>query len=218
MIKADLHIHTKYSGDCATRLDTLIERVEQMGLGCIAVCDHGTVEGALELQKIAPFQVIVAEEVLTPEGEIMGMFLKETIPSGIPVEAALRAIRAQGGLVCVPHPFDRYRSSALQSKTLERIASDIDIVEVFNARSLPLQNLALPRRFAGRHHLPSGAGSDAHSLAEVGRAYVEIEEFHGPAEFLKVMTQSRIFGSHTNPMVHTGRLASRIARKLQGKH
>jgi predicted metal-dependent phosphoesterase TrpH len=217
-MKADLHIHTKYSGDCTTPLEKLIERVEQLGLGCIAVCDHGTTEGALELQKIAPFQVIVAEEVFTPEGEIMGMFLKETIPSGITVEAAIQAIRAQGGLICVPHPFDRYRSSALQSKTLERIVSEIDIVEVYNSRSLPLQNLALPRRFAARHHLPAGAGSDAHSLSEVGRAYAEIAEFHSPDEFLKVMAQSRIFGNHTNPMVHAGHLAARLARKLQGKH
>jgi predicted metal-dependent phosphoesterase TrpH len=218
MITADLHIHTKYSGDCATSLDNLIDRAGQLGLGCIAICDHNTVEGALELQKIAPFTVIVAEEVLTPEGEIMGMFLKETIPGGISVEAAIRAIRSQGGLVCVPHPFDRYRSSALQKKTLERIAGDIDIVEVFNARTLPVQNLSLPRRFAAQHRLPVGAGSDAHSLAEVGRAYVEIEEFHDPVEFLKVMAKSRVFGNRTNPMIHTGRLASRIGRKLRGMH
>jgi predicted metal-dependent phosphoesterase TrpH len=218
MIKADLHIHTKYSGDCDTPLEKLIERVQELGLGAIAVCDHSTAEGALKLQQMAPFKVIVAEEIASTEGEIMGMFLRETIPSGITPEEAIKAIRVQGGLVCIPHPFDHYRSSAVQRATLDRVVQDIDILEVYNSRTLPMQDRTLPYKFAQAHHLRLGAGSDAHSLAEVGRAYVEIADFDGPQAFLKVMAESRVHGNHTGPFLEAGRLARRITRRMRGRH
>ena len=82
MLKADFHIHTEYSMDCETPLNKIIERCLKVGINCIAIADHGTAEGGLRIQSMAPFPVIVAEEILTPDGEIMGMFLKETIPSG----------------------------------------------------------------------------------------------------------------------------------------
>ncbi|GAG75610.1 unnamed protein product, partial [marine sediment metagenome] len=91
----------------------------EIGINCIAISDHGTTEGALKIQSLAPFKVIVAEEILTPHGEIMGMLLKETIPSGLSVEQTISQIRAQGGLVCIPHPFDTFRQSALDAKIIE---------------------------------------------------------------------------------------------------
>ncbi len=134
MLKADLHIHTKYSMDCQTPLDKIISRCQELGINCIAIADHGTAEGALEMQKIAPFKVIVAEEILTTHGEIMGMFLKETIPSGITPQEAIKRIRAQGGLVNIPHPFETIRGSALKDVMIDEIAKDIDIMEVLNSR------------------------------------------------------------------------------------
>ena len=97
-------------------LEKIIERCQKVGINCIALCDHGTAEGALKMREIAPFTVIVAEEILTPYGEIMGMFLEETIPSGLSVPETIARIRAQGGLVCIPHPFDTFRHSALRSQ------------------------------------------------------------------------------------------------------
>ena len=126
MLKADLHVHTEYSMDCSTPLTTIIERCQELGINCLAIADHGTVEGALEMQRIAPFMVIVAEEILTPHGEIMGMFLKETIPGGLSVEQTIARIRAQGGIVCVPHAFDLLRPSALGEKIVEEIAEEIE--------------------------------------------------------------------------------------------
>ena len=105
MLKADLHVHTEYSMDCNTPLEKIINRCRETGINCIAVADHGTIEGALKLKDIAPFTVIIAEEILTPHGEIMGMFLQEGIPSGLSVEQTLACIREQDGLVCIPHPF-----------------------------------------------------------------------------------------------------------------
>ena len=131
MIKTDLHIHTHYSGDSDIKLEKLVERCRILGLGAIAVTDHGTAEAALTLAaQNTPFKVIVGEEVLTTEGEIIGLFLKETVPGGLSPEETIRRIRQQGGIACVPHPFDRYRSSAMQSATLERIVEQIDIVAV----------------------------------------------------------------------------------------
>ncbi len=221
LIKADLHVHTDYSGDSDITLEKLVDRCRSLGLGAIAVTDHGTAEGALALAKQpTPFKVIVGEEVLSTEGEIIGLFLKETIPSGLSPEETIRRIRGQGGLVCVPHPFDHYRSSAIQAKSLHRIAGEIDIVEVFNARTIPAQNLSLPGKFAKAHNLLAGAGSDSHSAAEVGRAYVTIPDFDGRDGFLKAMAQAQIHGSPHSPVIFLRSLVRRIKkfrRKTNGK-
>src|SRR5512136_534430 len=137
--------------DCQTPLEKIISRCKELGLTCIAIADHGTAEGALEIQKIAPFKVIVAEEILTTHGEIMGMFLKETIPSGCTPQEAVRAIRAQGGLVNIPHPFETIRGSALKDSMIDEIASDIDLVEVLNSRSPFRANTKRAKAFAAGH-------------------------------------------------------------------
>ena len=137
MIKADLHVHTKHSADSYMSYQQLINACQSKGINCIAVADHGTTLGARELSKIAPFKVIICEEVRTPYGEIMGMFLQEDVPDKIPVDEAIKHIRSQGGLICIPHPYDRVRPSAFRNeKMLEEVADMVDIIEVFNARSL----------------------------------------------------------------------------------
>jgi len=217
MLKADLHIHTEYSIDSNNSLNGVIDRCLELGINCIAVCDHGTAEGAIKLKAIAPFTVIVAEEVLTPNGEIIGMFLKETIPSGISVAETISRIRAQGALVCIPHPFDRFRPSAIKGSVMAEIADQIDIIEVFNARTLPYQNMNRPRNFAREHNLPQGAGSDAHTLSEIGNAYVEMPEFNGQEDFIKSLAQGRVCGKRTNPLIHFISLGYRIKKKLRNR-
>ena len=216
MIKTDLHIHTIYSGDSDITLEKLARRCVELGFGAIAVTDHGTAEGALKLaRKNTPFKVIVGEEIASNEGEIIGLFLKETIPNGLSPEETIKQIRNQGGLVCVPHPFDRYRSSALQADTLHRIAGDIDIVEVFNARTIPAQNLSLPGKFAQSHKLLKGAGSDSHSIGEVGRAYITIPDFQGPEDFLRAMSRAEIHGRRPNPMIYARSLIRRSKKQMK---
>ncbi|MCJ7764165.1 MAG: PHP domain-containing protein [Dehalococcoidales bacterium] len=215
MLKADLHIHTGYSIDSNNSLNGVIGRCLELGISCIAVCDHGTAEGAIKLKAIAPFTVIVAEEVMTPDGEIMGMFLKETIPSGISVAEAISQIRAQGGLVCIPHPFDRFRPSAIKNDVLLEIADQIDIIEVFNARTIPFQNMNRPRDFARVHNIPQSAGSDAHTLSEIGNIYVEMPEFNDRNDFIKSLAQGRVCGKRTNPLFHFISLGNRIKKKLR---
>ncbi len=207
-------MHSQYSMDCNTPLEKIIERCQEVGVNCIALCDHGTAEGALRLREIAPFRVIVAEEVLTPHGEIMGMFLEETIPSGLSVPEVISRIRAQGGLVCIPHPFDRFRHSALNSQVIEEIADQIDIFEVLNARGVLGRDSARAEAFAAKHGLVRSAGSDAHTLREIGNAYVEMPEFKGRDDFLEALKKGKISGQRTNPFIHFASLWARIKSKL----
>jgi len=202
LLKADLHVHTEYSMDCSMLLNVVIERCQQLGISCIAVADHGTVEGALEMQRIAPFTIIVAEEILTPYGEVMGMFLKETVPNGLSVEQTIAQIRAQGGIVCIPHAFDTFRPSALGEGIVEKIAQEIDVIEVFNARNLLHRSSEKALAFAVKYGIVQSAGSDAHTPGEIGNAYVEMPEFEGRDDFLQALAKGKIIGHRTNPLTH----------------
>ncbi len=212
MLRADLHIHTEYSMDCDTPLERIVARCQKLGINCIAVADHGTVEGALRMQELAPFPVVVAEEILTPQGEIMGVFLKETIPSGITIPQAISRIRAQGGLVCLPHPFDTLRRLRLSEEELDSLAAEVDIVEVFNARShAPVCN-ERAAAFAERHGLARSAGSDAHWPFEIGHGYVEMPEFQDREGFLHSLARGRIYGRRSGLFVHLFSLWARLKK------
>ena len=210
MLKADPHIHTEYSMDCDMSLDQIIERCLAKGINCVAIADHGTIEGALEMQSRAPFHVIVAEEILTPHGEIMGMFLQETIPSGQSAEKTIAEIKAQDGLVCIPHPFDNIRPSALGGKLLAEIIEHVDVIEIFNSRALLQRHSTQAKNYALKHGIPGSAGSDAHTLYEIGNAYVEIPEFNGKDEFLQSLAKGKVVGRRSNPLVHFNSLAQSL--------
>ncbi|MFH0847032.1 MAG: PHP domain-containing protein [Chloroflexota bacterium] len=214
MLKADLHVHSQYSMDCDMSLETIIERAQALGINCIALADHGTVEGALKMQRMAPFPVIVAEEILTDKGEIMGMFLKETIPSGGSLEDAISSIKTQGGLVCAQHPFDTVLRFGLGEKVMEDIADRIDLVEVLNARSpLPLSS-ERALRFARKYNLPTSAGSDAHTPGEIGNAYIEIPEFQDSRSFLEALAKGEVGGHLTGPIIYFNSLVRMLRKGL----
>jgi len=217
LLKADLHIHTKYSMDCDLPLAKIIDRCQKTGINCIAIADHGTAEGALKMQNIAPFPVIVSEEILTRHGEIMGMFLKETIPSGLSVTETISRIKAQGALVNIPHPFDIFRQSTLDSSVIKTIIGQIDLMEVFNARYFLPQSAVKAQAFAQKHGIPQSAGSDAHTPDEIGNAYIEIPEFNGRDDFLQALQQGRISGHRANPLVHFNSAWARLKVNLRKK-
>ena len=201
-MKIDLHTHTFCSKDSCNRYDRIISSVEQAGLDGIAVTDHNEFRGAVELRKRAPFLVIPAEEIKTSGGEIIGLFLEEWIPSGLEPLETVHRIHEQGGLAYVPHPFDEIRGSRLQRWALEIVRPHIDILEVFNARNaLPIFN-SRALTYAREHGLLGGAGSDAHTYAEYGRAYVDIPPFTGAEEFLDSMRKGSWRGRLSSPLVH----------------
>ena len=214
LLKADLHIHTEYSMDCNTSLEETINRCLKVGINCIAVADHGTVDGALKMQNLAPFPVIVAEEILTPHGEIMGMFLKETIPNGLSVDETISEIRAQSGLVCIPHPFDTLSRHSLGGKILEKLVERIDIIEVFNSRSPLSRTSTKAQMFAEKYGIPQSAGSDAHTVGEIGNAYIEMPEFRGRDDFLQALAEGNILGRRSNPLVHLSGLWARLRKRF----
>ena len=201
-LRADLHSHTHFSRDGWISPERYVRQALKRGIDCAAVSDHNNIVGATEVAKIAPFKVIVAEEIRSSEGEILGYFLREGIPKGLSPEETVRAIRAQGGLVCVPHPFDRVRNASLTAAALLRIVHEIDIVEVFNARVTRPRDNARAARFARRYGKLVSAGSDAHWHPELGSTWVTMPDFDGPQQFLEALRAGRIHGHLTNPAVH----------------
>jgi predicted metal-dependent phosphoesterase TrpH len=186
-IVADLHMHTSWSFDCAVDPAELVDHAEAEGLGAIAVTDHNVFGGALEAVDLArrrELVVIPGEEVKTvDQGEVIGLFLEREIPRGLPFADTIAAIREQGGLVYVPHPFDRMHTIP-EPKTLHRHLADIDVFEVYNARLLFEAQNDEALRFARKYDLTMGAGSDAHVLQGVGTGAVRMRAFRDPEEFL----------------------------------
>ncbi len=194
-IVVDLHMHTDWSHDCSVPALDLVEHAESIGLGGIAVTDHNVFGGALEAVRLAARRelvVIPGEEVKTDsQGEVIGLFLQEEIPRGMSFEDTIAAIKDQGGLVYLPHPFDRLHAIA-DPATLHRHLAEIDVFEVYNAR-LPRDSFndeAL--RFARKYRLLQGAGSDAHVLQGVGTGALRMRRFDGPEEFLHALRTAEV--------------------------
>jgi predicted metal-dependent phosphoesterase TrpH len=194
-IVADLHMHTSWSHDCSTDVDELLDHAEAEGLGAIAVTDHNVFGGALEAVEKARGRnliVIPGEEIKTDrDGEVIGLFLREEIPRGMTFAETVAAIRAQGALVYVPHPFDRMHAIP-GPETLHRHLAEIDVLEIYNARLLFEGYNVEAYRFARKYNLTAGAGSDAHVLPGVGTGAVRMRRFNGPEEFLVSLHSAEI--------------------------
>jgi len=216
LIKADLHIHTCYSIDCLTPLEQIVKRCLELNINCIAVADHNTIAGALKLREFAPFKVIVAEEILTPVGEIMGLFLSEEVPKGLSPQETISRIRSQGGLVSIPHPFGRSLPWNANKLTSTEVLSQVDIIETFNSRTPFSRSIAMARELAKEQGKVASAGSDAHTLGEIGRAYVEMPEFDGPEDFLNSLAQGKIFGQKSSYLTHFASTWAKIRKHIPG--
>jgi hypothetical protein len=192
---ADLHMHTYWSHDCQMPVEDLLDHAEAEGLGAIAVTDHNVFGGAQEAVELARGRdliVIPGEEVKTDgQGEVIGLFLREEIPRGLSFAETVEAIRAQGGVVYVPHPFDRLHSIP-DAATLQRHLPQIDVLEVYNARLLFEAYNDEALRFARKYDLTMGAGSDAHVLQGVGTGAVRMRAFDGPEEFLASLRGAQV--------------------------
>jgi predicted metal-dependent phosphoesterase TrpH len=201
-IHVDLHMHTDHSPDCATPVEVLLETAKERGLGAIAITDHNEISGALAARQLAgrddDLKVIVAEEVKTAEqGEVIGLFIQEKIPRGMTMAGTIAEIRRQGGLVYVPHPFDRLHSVPDYEHLLD-IVEDIDILEVFNPRVALTAFNEEAERFAAKYRIVPGAGSDSHVAQGLGSVMIRVHDFEGPEEFLEAMRDADIVRKHKN--------------------
>jgi glycosyltransferase involved in cell wall biosynthesis len=195
LIDVDLHMHTDHSGDCATPVEHLLATAREQGFGAIAVTDHNEVSGAFEAQqKAAEFgvKIIIGEEVKTAsQGEVIGLFLTEKIPRGLTLEETVAEIKRQGGLVYVPHPFDRMHAVP-DYEHLLKILDDVDAIEVYNPRVAIGSFNEEAERFAAKYQIVRGAGSDSHVAAGLGSVRIRMRDFDGPEEFLESLRHAEI--------------------------
>jgi predicted metal-dependent phosphoesterase TrpH len=199
LIDVDLHMHTDHSHDCATPVEVLLATAREQGLGAIAVTDHNVISGALEARELAersgpdpPVKVVVGEEVKTAsQGEVIGLFVQELIPRGLTLAETVAEIRRQGGVVYVPHPFDRMHAVPDYEHLLP-VLDEVDAIEVFNPRVAIGAFNEEAARFAAKYRIPAGAGSDAHVAQGLGSVRVRMRDFDGPQEFLQSLRDAEI--------------------------
>lgn len=198
-INADLHMHTTYSRDSKNTVETIIRTAREIGLGAIAVTDHNEIKGALRAKELAdgdPF-VIVAEEIKSREGEVIGLFLQEWIPPKLSFDETLSRIKEQGALVYVPHPFDALRTTPSYQALVDNLHR-IDVIEIYNAKvALSAFNLSA-ERFAAKYNIVAGAGSDAHVRQALGTAMLRMPRFHDPESFMAALWEADIIARRKN--------------------
>lgn len=215
-IRVDLHLHTHASFDCLSEPVRVLERALERGLDRIAITDHNEVHAALMMKERYPDRIVVGEEVKTAEGvDIIGYFLREVIPRGTPARETCERIRGQGGVVYVPHPFVPGKGGG--GRILDEIGDLVDAVEVFNAR---LHDVSLNDRAEvwGRTRGKAlGAGSDAHTLDEIGATYVELPQFDDEADsFLRALRTGRVHGTTAPRRVHLASTWAKVRKRLPG--
>jgi predicted metal-dependent phosphoesterase TrpH len=241
LIDVDMHMHTDHSPDCATPVEVLLATAREQGLGAIVVTDHNEVSGALLAREQAegsgphpPVKVVVGEEVKTAsQGEVIGLFIEERIPRGMSLAETIAEIKRQGGLVYVPHPFDRMHAVPDYEHLLP-VLEDVDAIEVFNPRVAIGAFNEEAARFAAKYRIAAGAGSDAHVAQGLGSVRVRMRDFEGPQEFLQSLRDAEIVTRPTSllyvqalkflqtratpPSARRARRARRVRRATDGRN
>jgi predicted metal-dependent phosphoesterase TrpH len=206
-VKIDCHIHTYRSGDCRVPVTRMLEAARDAGIDVVCITDHGTIDGALEATEVARRDaktatgwpaVVVGQECRTWAGEIIGLFLSSRIPGNLQPEEVVSEIKAQGGIVYIPHPFCPHHNG-LRRQVLEDLVERglVDVIEVHNAKAEAKANDAAGD-FAKDHSLVGAAASDAHYPEFVGRAFVEVDSGDvdriaaKPKEFLAAISMGRL--------------------------
>lgn len=201
-LRAEFHIHTCHSHDSLVKIPDLLSTCAKKGINRIAITDHNVISGAFEAKALDPEHVVIGEEIETSAGEILGYYMTELVPGGMSPMKTIEALKKQGALISVAHPFDDHRLAFWRSETFAEVLKHVDALEVFNARCInPLFNQkALD--CAEENGLLKTVGSDAHSLYELGQANLMVPEFDD-AETLRIALRSGEFiGKLSGSWVH----------------
>lgn len=216
-LRMDMHLHTRHSFDCLTAPEEILRAARDRGLDRLIITDHNRITGALELRQMDPERILVGEEVKTREGfDLIGILLTESIPKHTPAREAAQRIRDQGGVVYIPHPFDVRRSGA--GTLLDDIAELVDVVEVHNSRCWAPETNARAERWAEDHAKLRGAGSDAHTVREIGAGFVEVPVFTPTREgLLRALGAGRVVGrGRSSPMYSAASTYAKLRKLLPG--
>jgi dephospho-CoA kinase len=213
-IRLDLHLHTAGSWDCLSDPEEVLSRALARGYARIAITDHDRLEVALAMSGRHPDRVIAGEEVRTEEGvDVIGLYLTRQIPRGTPARATIDRIKEQGGIAYLPHPYAGGKGGG--GRLAEELAPLCDVVEVFNARLHAPRLNRLAEELAVRHGKLKGAGSDAHTLGELGNAFVETRPHaNRPEALLAALTRARLGGSTAPRAVHLASTWAKVRKSL----
>jgi predicted metal-dependent phosphoesterase TrpH len=215
LLRMDMHLHTRHSFDCLSDPAAILRAADRRGIDRLIVTDHNQIEGALRLREMAPDRVLVGEEVKTAEGvDVIGILLHERIPGGTPARRTCEWIREQGGVVYIPHPFDGARAGG--AAFLDPLAELIDVVEVHNARCVLERFNRRARRWADDNGKLHGAGSDAHTAAEIGAGFVELPHFEPRRDsLLGALAHARVAGrTRSSPLFRVASTYAKLRKRL----
>ncbi len=214
----DLHCHSRGSFDCLSAPGDIVKAASVRGLTHLAITDHDRIDIALEARDLAPagLTVIIGEEVKTSDGDLICVFLERAIPPGLSAMDTIAAAREQGGLVGIPHPFDRMRGSLLRDAAMASLAPHVDWIETYNARVVGHGNEDAAT-FAIEQGRPGVSVSDAHSVMEVGVAYTALDgDPSTPAGLLAALATAEIVPGRATYFVRLWTPLAKGINRLRG--
>ena len=215
----DLHCHTRGSFDSLTDPVAAVRAAASRGLTHLAITDHERIDAAQRARDAAPpgLAVIIGEEVRTADGDLICLFLEHVVPGGLPVLETIARVREQGGLVGIPHPFDRFRGSMFRAGVLEGIVEQVDWIETHNARIVGSGN-ERALAFAREHRIPGMAVSDAHSILEIGVAYTVLEgDPSTAAGLLAALPSARVVPGRASYVARVLTPFAKVVQRLRGE-
>ena len=213
MLHVEFHCHSTGSPDSLVNAEKLIHTARQVGLDRIFITDHNAINEAKRAQDLAPDLILIGEEVMTTQGELLAYLIKDLVPAKMSPMETIAAIREQGGVISVSHPFDPRRGWRLQN--LEKIYPEIDALEVFNARNLRPEYNEMALQAAIEQKLLFTAGSDAHTQLEIGRTRIQMPEFNDRESMLEALKAGTILPRGSSPLVRLNSTFSKLYRKAK---
>jgi predicted metal-dependent phosphoesterase TrpH len=201
-VKAEFHCHSSYSKDSLVTIRSMISTCQRKNIQRLVITDHNNILGAIIAHELDQVRFIIGEEIMTQQGELLGIFVKKQIPAGLPASITIELLRSQGAFISVSHPFDSLRQGHWDIDDLLNIVHDIDAIEVFNSRCLNPRFNTLASEFAQQYKLLRIVGSDAHSTGEIGTATLTMPEFYDTSTLRSALSMAQPHVHLSSPFVH----------------